>query len=190
MKRILSIGALLLCPALIFAHTTTGAGGFVSGVMHPILGFDHFLAMLSVGIISAQIGGNAVWNVPLTFMAVMFIGGMLGMQDLGSIPVETGIALSVILLGAAIGINKKLPVALAMVFVGVFAIFHGYAHGLEMPKVAIPYIYALGFLTGTAGVHLVGVFIGHVLTKKKKRVRVLTGMGWLIALAGVYVMFF
>ncbi|MCG8701450.1 MAG: HupE/UreJ family protein [Bacteroidales bacterium] len=187
MKRLLFLFSALLLPVICFAHDYTGNGGFLSGIAHPILGYDHFLAMLCVGIISAQIGKSAIWTVPLTFMFVMLLGGVIGMRHFGEIPVEIGIALSVVLLGAAIGIDKKMPVIMAMIFVGLFAIFHGYAHGKEMPEVAIPYVYALGFMVGTAGIHLAGVLIGHVLTRSNKLKRILKIIGWSIALAGVFI---
>lgn len=185
MKKLLLTLIFGLTPVLIFAHTGDDNLGFVSGLKHPILGFDHFLAMVSVGIISAQIGGKAVWNVPLTFMFVMFIGGMLGMRIIGDYPIETGIVLSVVLLGAAIGLGKKVPIYVAMIFVGFFAIFHGYAHGAEMPEAVVPYAYALGFLSGTALIHILGVLIGHFLSKGKSSKKILKMIGWAIAAVGV-----
>jgi len=94
---------------------------------------DHFLAMVSVGILSAQMGGRAVWTIPATFVIVMLIGGMLGMIDIPLFSVELGIAFSVLALGTAIAAEKKLPAALAIVFVGFFAVFHGHAHGYAYP---------------------------------------------------------
>lgn len=137
-------------------------GSFMGGLVHPVLGFDHFLAMVSVGVLSAQMGGRAIWTVPTTFVTVMAIGGLLGLIDIGLTAIELGIAFSVLVLGIAIAAEKKIPVLLAMAFVGAFAIFHGYAHGAEMPSIARPVLYASGFLTGTAGLHITGLLIGDI----------------------------
>jgi len=153
-----------LWPTLGTAHEGTSLpyGSFLAGLTHPVLGLDHFLAMVSVGILSAQIGGRAIWTVPATFVSVMAVGGVLGLVDIGTGPAELGIALSVLVLGIAIAAERKLPVALAMVAVGIFAIFHGYAHGSEMPRVAEPVRYAAGFLSGTAALHIMGLVIGDI----------------------------
>lgn len=154
-------------PQLVLAHdgdTVIRFGSYLGGLTHPVLGLDHFLAMVSVGILSAQIGGRAIWTVPLTFVAVMAVGGAVGIFDigLGSTIIETGIALSVIILGGIILAGQNLPIGWAMVAVGFFALFHGYAHGTEMPAVAEPVLYALGFMTGSALIHVLGVFIGDI----------------------------
>lgn len=157
--------ALLLLPGLAHAHSMGPAGGFLTGLWHPVLGFDHFLAMVSVGILSAQIGGRAIWAVPLTFVMVMVFGAFLGMQGINLIEVEVGIAFSVIVLGIALTVEKKLPTYLAMIAVGVFAVFHGHAHGAEMPVIMTPVVYAAGFVVGTATIHILGVFIGIVFDR-------------------------
>ena len=154
----LAIG--LLLPGLSHAHGVGQGGGFVAGLGHPVLGFDHLLAMVSVGILSAQMGGRNIWTVPLTFVIVMLVGGILGMQGIALFSVELGIALSVLALGIALAAEKKLSPMLAMGFVGFFAIFHGHAHGTEMPNLAQPVLYALGFITGTAMIHITGVLAG------------------------------
>ncbi|MEL0630166.1 HupE/UreJ family protein [Psychromonas aquatilis] len=161
------IAILLAFPSLVFAHEIDGAGGFTSGFSHPVLGFDHLLAMLSVGILSAQMGGKAIWKVPATFVVVMLFGGVLGMKGIDFISVELGIVFSVLALGIAIAANKQLPAFVAMIFVGFFAIFHGHAHGTEMPYLAEPMLYALGFVVGTAVIHIAGVVIGSTLVKFK-----------------------
>ena len=154
----------LLVPALALGHeaNTVRFGSFLGGLTHPVLGPDHFLAMVSVGIVSAQIGGRAIWTVPATFVCVMAVGGVLGFLDAGLSAIEVGIASSVLVLGLAIAADRKLPVALAMAAVALFAIFHGYAHGAEMPTVAEPVRYAAGFLTGTAALHVLGVVLGDI----------------------------
>jgi len=162
--KILSVTLAFLIPQLAFAHEAVGMrfGSFMGGLAHPVLGADHFLAMVSVGILSAQIGGRAIWTVPATFVGVMAFGGLLGMIDVGLSAIETGIACSLLALGFAIAMDRKMPLSAAMTVVGFFAIFHGYAHGAEMPNVAKPVIYSIGFLTGTALLHLFGVIIGDI----------------------------
>jgi len=156
--------AIALLPQLAFAHEAISEryGSFLGGLTHPVLGLDHFLAMVSVGIVSAQIGGRAIWTVPVTFVAVMAFGGLLGMADIGLTAVEAGIAISVLALGCAIAADSKLPASVVMTAVGFFAIFHGYAHGAEMPTIATPVTYAAGFMIGTAALHLLGLLIGDI----------------------------
>lgn len=149
-------------PVLGHDGTQLPYGSFLSGLTHPVLGADHFLAMVSVGVLSAQIGGRAIWTVPATFVLVMAFGGLLGWIDIGLTAIEAGIAFSVLALGTAIAVDKKVPMVAAMSAVGVFAVFHGYAHGAEMPEVARPQTYALGFMSGTALLHLAGVLIGDI----------------------------
>lgn len=148
---------------LVFAEQV--GGGFVAGLMHPVLGVAHLLAMLSVGLLSAQMGGRAIWTVPLAFVTVMLLGGVLAIQGIHLFSVELGIAVSVFALGLAIAIEKKLPPALAMLCVGLFALFHGYAHGVEMPNLAQPVSYVLGFVFGTAAIHAVGLLMGWIAQK-------------------------
>ena len=179
MKTIINIFTfiILALPTFVFAHEVEGGGGFFSGFSHPVLGFDHLLAMLSVGILSAQMGGKAIWKVPATFVAVMLLGGILGMNNIGLISVELGIVCSVLILGIAIAANKELPALIAMIFVGFFAMFHGHAHGTEMPYLAEPVFYALGFIVGTAVIHIAGVMIGSVATKFKDGQQLLRFLG-------------
>ena len=180
--------ALAIFPAVAFAHEMEGGGGFISGLSHPVLGFDHLLAMLSVGILSAQMGGKAIWTVPATFVVVMLFGGILGIKEIEIISVELGIAFSVFALGIAITASKKLPVMLAMVFVGFFAVFHGHAHGAEMPYLAEPVFYALGFVVGTAGIHIAGVAIGLLTEKYKQGHQLLRYLGAGIAGIGFHLL--
>jgi len=155
---------LLLLPLSAWAHEGSSLpyGSFIAGLAHPVLGVDHFLAMVSVGILSAQIGGRAIWTVPTTFVSVMAIGGLLGWLNVGLTSIELGISFSVLALGIAIAADRKLPILVAMGAVGIFAIFHGYAHGAEMPTVANPVRYALGFMTGTALLHVAGLLVGDI----------------------------
>lgn len=176
-----------LFPSVVYAHDGTPVpfGGFLSGLVHPVLGYDHLLAMLSVGILSAQIGGRAIWTVPATFVCVMAIGGALGLIDIGLTSSELGIAASLVLLGLIIAAERKLPILLAMLGVGFFAIFHGYAHGTEMPTTAEPVLYALGFLTGTALIHIAGVVIGDIARHYERGKMILRFGGGFISLIGV-----
>jgi urease accessory protein len=161
-------------------------GSFLGGLTHPVLGPDHLLAMLSVGIISVQIGGWAILTVPATFVTFMAIGGAFGVIN-GSLPmtlIEFGIAGSVLALGIVIAGGRALPVVLAMAAVAVFGSMHGYAHGVETPTIAQPVLYAAGFLLGTALIHLAGVLIGEVAQQYESGPIVLRVAGVAIALMG------
>ncbi|HSF80346.1 MAG TPA: HupE/UreJ family protein [Anaerolineales bacterium] len=179
-----------LIPIAVYAHEggNVPISGFLAGLIHPVLGYDHLLAMLSVGILSAQIGGRAIWTVPATFVTVMALGGTLGMIDIGLTAIEMGIAASLVLLGLVIAAERKLPILIAMGGVGFFAVFHGYAHGSEMPETAQPMLYALGFLTGTAVIHIAGVVIGDIARHYERGKLILRVGGVFIALIGVLFM--
>ncbi|MFH1558285.1 MAG: HupE/UreJ family protein [Pseudomonadota bacterium] len=187
--RVLAIaGALALAPSLAFAHTGVGAThGFVHGFMHPVTGLDHVLAMVTVGILAWQMGGRAIWLLPVSFVTLMAVGGALGMGGFDLPYVETGIALSVVVLGAAVAMGVKAPLAFAMGLVGMFAVFHGHAHGAEMPETAGGLSYGLGFMLATALLHLAGLGLGFAIgrlgeTSGQAWVR---GAGAAISLAGV-----
>ncbi|MEP9367272.1 HupE/UreJ family protein [Xanthobacter sp. VNH20] len=187
--RLLAIaGALALVPSMAFAHTGVGAThGFVHGFMHPVTGLDHVLAMVTVGILAWQMGGRALWLLPASFVALMAAGGALGMGGFDLPYVETGIALSVVVLGAAVALGVKAPLAFAMGLVGMFAVFHGHAHGAEMPENVGGLSYGLGFMLGTALLHLAGLGLGFAIgrlgeTSGRAWVR---GAGAAISLAGV-----
>lgn len=187
-RRLLQAFLLLLAPGLALAHEGASLpyGSFLGGLLHPVLGPDHFLAMVSVGILSAQMGGRAIWTVPATFVAVMALGGLAGWLGLPLTSIEAGIAFSVLALGAAIAAERRIPVVVAMVFVGTFAVFHGYAHGAEMPEVATPVTYAFGFISGTAGLHLAGVVIGDIAQHYAAGKVMLRAAGGVIAAVGGY----
>lgn len=187
MQKVLSIlTVLLLSTGFASAHQLGGGYGFVSGLGHPVLGLDHLLAMISVGILSAQMGKHAIWSVPAAFVGMMLIGGILGMVGVPLISVELGIAMSVFALGIALAMEKKLPGLVAMLAVGAFAIFHGHAHGTEMPVVAQPALYAIGFLVGTAAIHVTGVLIGLSANRSAKGVQLLRFAGAGIAGIGLH----
>ncbi|WP_331375192.1 HupE/UreJ family protein [Sinorhizobium chiapasense] len=144
-----------------FAHTGVGsASGVIHGFLHPLSGIDHILAMIAVGILAANLGGRAIWAVPLTFMALMGVGGFLGIAHVPLPFIELGIALSIIVLGLAVAAQWDWPIAAAMALVGVFAIFHGHAHGAEMPVDPAGLAYALGFMLAAGHLHLIGIGIG------------------------------
>ncbi len=154
--------ALMAVPAE--AHTGTGAaGGFQSGLEHPIFGPDHLLAMLAVGMWGAQMGGRRIWTLPVTFPLIMTLGGLLGMSGFSLPHVELGIALSMVALGLAIALAWKPAEWVALSLIGVFAIFHGHAHGVELPSAADPASYAVGFVVATGFIHVVGIGIGLLL---------------------------
>lgn len=165
-------------------------GGIFAGLLHPILGIDHLLAMVTVGLLSAQMGGRAIWTVPATFVSVMALGGVLGILGVPLPLVEYGIALSVVVLGIALLARKKISVPTAMVFVGLFALFHGHAHGTELPELSETavdvFAYVFGFLIATAGLHLIGALTGQMAVNTPRGASVLRYSGALIAATGVY----
>ena len=192
MRRLLLFGLSVCAPlAPALAHTGLGdAAGFSHGVMHPIGGLDHVLAMVAVGVCAAHLRGRALWLAPLTFVSVMAAAGALGSAGLALPYAETGIALSVVALGAAIAFAITLPLAAAMAFVGLFAIFHGYAHGAEMPDSASGLAYGAGFVLATALLHLIGIALGTGVRRldASNALRVARAGGGLIAMAGVAIL--
>jgi len=189
LMRAVAIILLLLCARAYGHDEGEGGVGFFAGLLHPALGFDHFLAMLSVGILSAQIGGRAIWYVPLAFVSVMIVGGILGINGVYLPLVEFGIASSVFALGVALAADKHIATAWAMLFVGFFATFHGHAHGTEMPQIADPLFYSLGFVIGTAIIHLSGVFVGLGSRKFENGPMFLRFIGAGIAGIGLHILF-
>lgn len=142
----------------VLAHTFGAAGaGLGAGLVHPFLGLDHLLAMVAVGLWAAQQGGAATWRVPGAFVAVMALGGLFGMAGAPLPAVEFGIAGSVLLFGILVALSARLPTGAAMALVGFFALFHGHAHGTELPQTASPALYSLGFVLATISLHGVGV---------------------------------
>lgn len=184
----LSLAALLvaipLAPAL--AHTGTGvAAGLESGFLHPLTGPDHLVAMVAVGLWGAQLGNPAIWVLPITFPLVMALGGLLGLSGFELPLVEPVIALSGIALGLLVALQVRPPLWLAAAIVGVFAVFHGYAHGRELPEAADPTSYAAGFVIATGLLHLAGILIG-VLIAWPVGARVVRACGAAIGCVGFY----
>ena len=153
--------ALTLVPAVASAHMGVGdTNGFVHGFSHPLSGLDHILAMVAVGLFATRLGGRALWLVPLTFVSVVAVAGVLGMAGVELPYVEIGIGISVIVLGTAIALQFNIPTLAAMGLVGFFAIFHGHAHGMEMPERASGLVYGVGFVCATALLLAVGIGFG------------------------------
>ena len=184
--RALLAGGLLTFATPAFAHVDPSlAGGFVTGFAHPLSGPDHLLAMVAVGLWGAFLGRPLIVLLPAVFPTVMAFGGVLGMMGVPMPPIEIGIALSVILLGAAVALAWRAPVWLAVAAVAVFAIFHGYAHGAELPSMADPVAFSLGFVMATGTLHIAGIAIGLVAGRPGGAAAVRT-LGVLIACAGFY----
>jgi urease accessory protein len=188
--RIAAVAAILIAmTGAAAAHAGhADAGGFTHGFLHPLGGLDHMLAMVAVGLYAALLGGRALWLVPAAFVTVMALGGALGAADYALLPyTEIGIALSVVVLGLAIALRVSLPTLAAMTLAGVFAVFHGHAHGAEMPQSLSGYEYAAGFLAATALLHGAGVAVGLGMGKLSELGgrRVTQAAGGAMALAGL-----
>lgn len=157
------LGVLLLSPSLAHAHVLQGdPTGLHHGFMHPFSGLDHILAMIAVGLWASQLGGRSTWMVPASFVGVMTIGGVLGASGVQVPFVETGIIVSILFLGLLVMAAIRMPVWAGMLIVGVFAIFHGHAHGAEMPATLSGFAYGAGFVMATALLHGIGLSAGFL----------------------------
>jgi len=178
--------ATALSPVVAQAHTGHGStAGFVNGFTHPIGGLDHILAMVAVGIWAAQMGSAALWIVPLSFVGVMALGGIAGVVALPVPFVEPGIVLSVLVLGVLIAAAVQLPVMASALLVGFLAVFHGYAHGAEMPDTGSGLLYGVGFILATILLHLAGLGLG-ILAQRFTRSQLIRFAGVAIALSSIY----
>jgi urease accessory protein len=158
---LLALTLLALLPTAALAHTGhAAAGGLASGFLHPLGGLDHVLAMVAVGLLAWNLGGRALWLVPLAFVAAMAAAGAIGMAGTALPLVELGIGLSVVAIGGLVALGLRLPTALAMGIAAVFAIFHGHAHGTEMDPTASGLAYGLGFVAATVLLHATGILAG------------------------------
>ena len=166
-----------------FAHSGHTAVGFASGFMHPLSGWDHVAAMIAVGLWASTIGGRAIWLLPVVFPVLLTVGGAAGMAGVPLPAVEIGIALSVLVLGLLVAYGARPPSWLAALLVGGFAIFHGHAHGTELPSAAAPVVYAAGFVAATILLHLTGIAVGRPVSRPWAGAAIRTG-GGVIALAG------
>jgi urease accessory protein len=182
-------GAALLFAGPAAAHTGTGLpGGFVSGFRHPFSGLDHMLAMVAVGLWGASLGRPLIYALPVIFPAVMVGGAVMGMYGVPLPPVQIGIALSVFILGGCIALSLRAPVWAASLIVAAFAVFHGYAHGNELPSAADPISYSTGFVLATGLLHVLGISIGF-LEDRPGGVVATRSVGGIIAAMGAWFLY-
>jgi urease accessory protein len=180
---VLALAAIIMTtPAL--AHTGGMAGGFAGGLAHPLFGPDHVVAMLAVGLWGAFLGAPAIWLLPIVFPLVMALGGAIGILGIAMPWVETGIALSAVVLGLMVACGARPPLVVAGVLVGAFAIFHGHAHGTELPPGADAVAYSVGFVVATGLLHLIGIGFGSLTRWPAGRIAV-RAAGGAIAIAGM-----
>jgi urease accessory protein len=186
-QRALPLLLIFLAPSLAQAHPgmPDHTHGFENGVLHPLTGLDHICVMVAVGLWAAQRGGRALWLVPATFVFIMILGGILGMGGAGIPFIEQGIAASVLVLGIFIVAAVRLPLAASMAIVGLFALFHGYAHGAEMPATASGLNYGIGFIAATASLHLCGIGLG-IAAQQFASAQFVRYLGGMIAACGIY----
>lgn len=180
---------LALIPSAAMAHDGTGlAGGFLAGFLHPLSGLDHMLAMVAVGLWGAFLGRPLVVALPMLFPGMMVVGAGLGMLAIPFPPVEVGIALSVVTLGAMVMFAVRARVAIACAVVALFALFHGYAHGTELPSAADPVGYSAGFVLSTGALHVAGIALGLLRSVPRGTLALRTG-GGAITLSGLWFLF-
>ena len=183
------IGALLLIllqAQTAFAHAQQGAAaGLLTGLAHPVSGLDHVLAMVAVGLWGAQLGAPAIWGLPVAFPMMMAMGGMLGLMGVPIPGIEYGIAASAIVLGVAVTLEVRASLILTALLVGIFAIFHGHAHGTELPPGQSALAYSMGFVIATGCLHAVGIGIGTVHGRSWGR-KLLRAAGVAVAAGGVF----
>ena len=181
----MACGLIMTWPAAALAHTGGTVGGLTSGLAHPVSGLDHVLAMVAVGLWGAQLGKPAIWLLPIAFPMVMALGAMLGLMGITVPGVEIGIAVSAIVLGMMVLTVARPPLPVALVLVGFFAIFHGNAHGTELPAGASGLMYSIGFVAATGLLHAVGITIGLIQRWPKGKVAMRLG-GAVVAGFGCY----
>jgi urease accessory protein len=180
----------LSAPLLAGAHPALPGHthGFASGLLHPLTGWDHLLAMTAVGVWAVGCGRRAMRLLPLAFVSTMIVGGMLGMAGLGRVPlIEQGIAASVLILGIFIAMAAQLPLPAGAFIVGMFALFHGYAHGSEMPATASGWLYGVGFVLATLGLQVLGIGLG-LTAQRLNSWKLVRCAGAAIAVCGVYLL--
>jgi urease accessory protein len=186
-RTVIGLCALLLCLSagpMAWAHTGSTSGGFLGGLAHPALGPDHVVAMVAVGLWGAFLGPPAIFALPIVFPLVMAGGGVLGILGVPLPGVELGIAVSAVVLGLMVALAAKPRLWIAAVLVGAFAIFHGYAHGAELPPGADALAYSAGFVIATGVLHLLGIGFGLLARRPAGRIAVRMA-GGAIALAGL-----
>ncbi len=182
----LAVFVLLTVTSTAYGHSEEGvADGLVSGLLHPVLGFDHLVAMVAVGLWGAQLGRPAVWLLPIAFPLIMACGALIGIADIPLPFVEYGIAASALVLGVMVALRLRPPMWLATTLVGAFGIFHGHAHGAEIPAAVNPLSYGVGFVVSTGCLHLLGILIG-LLIRWPSGERVVRACGAAVATVGVF----
>ncbi|OHV80081.1 nickel permease HupE [Ensifer sp. LCM 4579] len=181
--RIAATLAALALPGIAHAHVGLHTDGALAGLGHPFSGLDHILAMVAVGFWASTLGGKARCIVPSAFVALMAVGGVMGVYGLPLPMVETAIALTVAVLGLLVALEVKVPTPVAATVVGICALFHGHAHGIELPAMALAWDYVAGFLTATIALHAVGIDLAS-LRFGKARQGAMRIAGWAVALAG------
>lgn len=176
----------LLLPSVAWAHSGAGeGGGWMYGLSHPLSGLDHACAMIAVGLWAAQMGEHAMWRVPLAFVSVMILGGLAGMAGIHVSFIEAGIAMSLLVLGVLIAAAARLPLQMSVAIVAAFALFHGYAHGAEIPRHTAGLAYVAGFVLATAMLHVSGISAALIL-KRLGRAMLVRAAGAAVAVCGGY----
>jgi urease accessory protein len=171
-KPLLAMSLLVLLPNLASAHILPGTShGLQDGFLHPLTGWDHLLAMIAVGLWATQHRGRALWLIPLSFVGVMFLGGILGLTGVHLPGAEIAIAISVLVLGGLVATMTRFTPSLSVAVVGLFALFHGYAHGHEMPAAAGAVPFSVGFILATVLLHSVGIAAGLAFQKQPRALR-------------------
>jgi urease accessory protein len=181
----------VISPTLASAHPGLGhAHDLAHGFFHPLGGLDHVLAMVAIGLLAAQLGGRALWLLPASFILAMVAGAAMGMSGAHIPLAETGIAFSVIALGASITFRLALPTIAMTVMAAFFAVFHGYAHGAEMPGTLSGFGYGIGFVAATALLHAAGIALGLAVDRisAARGAHIVQATGGAIALAGIAVL--
>lgn len=184
--RFLTTIFLLAASGTAFAHPGHDVSGLAAGLMHPLTGLDHLLAMVAVGLWASQGGGRKVWLLPASFMTMLAVGADIATQWPSLNLVEPGIAVSVLALGLLVSLSLQLPAMLSVAITALFGLLHGYAHGLELPESAAPAAYALGFLAATASLHLVGITMG--IATRERHAQLSRLLGGAIAISGAYLL--
>ena len=185
-RNFISLFLLAIACSPAWGHAEAGqVSGFISGVWHPVSGLDHVLAMVAVGLWGAQLGNPALWLLPVAFPLVMAFGGFLGLVGVPLPGTEIGIALSGVLLGLAVATRLQPPLWIATLLVAVFAVFHGHAHGTELPEGASGLAYSAGFVMATGLLHACGIVLG-LLQRWPRGKLVVRGMGCVVGFGGIY----
>jgi len=182
-----------LAPSTAMAHVGVGeTSGFLLGFTHPFSGLDHILAMAAVGLIAAQLGGRGLWLLPAAFLSIMAFAGALAMAGIGAPFVELAIGISIVALGGIVATGIRPSVVSAMAIVGFLAIWHGQAHGSELPLGADALAYGLGFVVASAVLQLIGIGLGSMIARaagKGQGTVVVRSVGGGVTLAGIGILF-